>query len=95
LFIDIGRTAGQAVRPMLLIDRWKRRTFSVAPYFFMRYSINSSILEGDAIVKVGLIRCMQTEDMCPGTTDFKVMKEKKGAFAGVEADAEAAPAKRP
>jgi hypothetical protein len=28
-------------------------------------------------MKVGLIRCMQTEDMCPGTTDFKVIKEKK------------------
>lgn len=27
-------------------------------------------------MKVGLIRCMQTEDMCPGTTDFKVIKEK-------------------
>ncbi len=39
-------------------------------------------------MKVGLIRCMQTEDMCPGTTDFKVMKEKKGAFAGVEEEIE-------
>lgn len=28
-------------------------------------------------MKVGIIRCMQTEDMCPGTTDFKVIKEKK------------------
>jgi len=27
---------------------------------------------------------MQTEDMCPGTTDFKVMKEKKCAFEGIE-----------
>lgn len=27
-------------------------------------------------MKVGLIRCMQTEDMCPGTTDFKVMRER-------------------
>ena len=34
-------------------------------------------------MKVGLIRCMQTEDMCPGTTDFKVMKEKKCAFEGI------------
>ncbi len=39
-------------------------------------------------MKVGLIRCMQTEDMCPGTTDFKVMKEKKCAFEGVEGDIE-------
>ena len=39
-------------------------------------------------MKVGLIRCMQTEDMCPGTTDFKVMKNKKGAFEGVEEEIE-------
>jgi predicted metal-binding protein len=39
-------------------------------------------------MKVGLIRCMQTEDMCPATTDFKVMKEKKLAFANVEEEIE-------
>jgi predicted metal-binding protein len=37
-------------------------------------------------MKVGLIRCMQTEDMCPATTDIKVMQEKKCAFKGVEGD---------
>lgn len=26
-------------------------------------------------MKVGLIRCMQTEDMCPATTCFKVMND--------------------
>lgn len=31
---------------------------------------------------------MQTEDMCPGTTDFKVMKTKKCAFEGVEEEIE-------
>jgi predicted metal-binding protein len=31
--------------------------------------------------KVGIIRCQQTEDICPGTTDFKVAQEGKGAFA--------------
>ena len=31
---------------------------------------------------------MQTEDMCPGTTDFKVMKEKKCAFEGIEEEIE-------
>lgn len=31
-------------------------------------------------MKVGIIRCQQTEDMCPGTTDFKVAKEGKLAF---------------
>lgn len=39
-------------------------------------------------MKVGLIRCMQTEDMCPGTADFAFMRDKKGAFAGVEEDIE-------
>lgn len=39
-------------------------------------------------MKVGLIRCMQTEDMCPGTTDFKIAREKKGAFEGVEGEIE-------
>lgn len=34
-------------------------------------------------MKVGLIRCMQTEDMCPATTDLKVMQEKRCAFEGV------------
>ncbi|KUL01057.1 MAG: Uncharacterized protein XE11_2256 [Methanomicrobiales archaeon 53_19] len=31
-------------------------------------------------MKVGIIRCMMTEDMCPGTADFLVTKEGKGAF---------------
>ena len=39
-------------------------------------------------MKVGLIRCMQTEDMCPATTDIKFMAEKKGAFAGITEDIE-------
>lgn len=39
-------------------------------------------------MKVGLIRCMQTEDMCPATTDLKVMKEKKCAFENVEGEIE-------
>ena len=39
-------------------------------------------------MKVGFIRCMQTEDFCPGTTDFRMIREKKGAFEGVEEDIE-------
>ena len=35
-------------------------------------------------MKVGVIRCMQTEDYCPGTTDFKMIAEKKGAFEGID-----------
>ncbi|MCK9222097.1 MAG: CGGC domain-containing protein [Limnochordia bacterium] len=32
------------------------------------------------MVKVGIIRCQQTEDMCPGTTDFLIAKEGKCVF---------------
>ncbi|MCQ6961823.1 CGGC domain-containing protein [Methanolobus chelungpuianus] len=39
-------------------------------------------------MKAGLIRCMQTEDICPATTDLMVMKEKKLAFEGVEDEIE-------
>ena len=39
-------------------------------------------------MKVGIIRCMQTEDYCPGTTDFRMIREKKGVFEGVEEDIE-------
>ena len=39
-------------------------------------------------MKVGIIRCKQTRDVCPGTTDFVVMRQKKGAFAGIEEDIE-------
>lgn len=31
-------------------------------------------------MRVGIIRCQQTEDMCPGTTDFKVAAAGKCAF---------------
>ncbi|MDD2717116.1 MAG: CGGC domain-containing protein [Candidatus Wallbacteria bacterium] len=30
--------------------------------------------------KAGIIRCQQTEDMCPGTTDFKNAAQGSGAF---------------
>lgn len=39
-------------------------------------------------MKLGIIRCMQTEDYCPGTTDFKVIREKTGAFSGISEDIE-------
>lgn len=39
-------------------------------------------------MKLGIIRCMQTEDFCPGTMDFKVIKERKGAFENVTEDIE-------
>lgn len=37
-------------------------------------------------MKVGVIRCMQTEDMCPGTTDFVCIKNKQGAFSGADGE---------
>jgi len=37
-------------------------------------------------MKLGIIRCMQTEEICPGTSDFKAIREKKGVFEGVEED---------
>lgn len=39
-------------------------------------------------MKLGLIRCLQTEDMCPATTDLKLIKAKKGAFEGISEDIE-------
>lgn len=39
-------------------------------------------------MKVGMIRCMQTEDYCPGTTCFKMAREKKGGFEGAEEEVE-------
>jgi predicted metal-binding protein len=39
-------------------------------------------------MKLGLIRCLQTEDMCPATTDLKFSKAKKGAFEGISEDIE-------
>ena len=31
-------------------------------------------------LKVGIIRCQQTEDLCPGTGDFAAVEKKSGAF---------------
>ena len=39
-------------------------------------------------MKAGIIRCTQTEDYCPGTTCFKMAREKEGAFSGVTEDVE-------
>lgn len=39
-------------------------------------------------MKLGIIRCMQTEDYCPGTTDFKMVREHRGAFEVVEGEIE-------
>ncbi len=39
-------------------------------------------------MKVGVIRCRQTEDYCSGFKDFIAIKEKTGAFENVEGDIE-------
>ena len=39
-------------------------------------------------MKLGIIRCMQTEDYCPGTTDFRAVRDKTGAFADVQEEIE-------
>ena len=39
-------------------------------------------------MKLGIIRCMQTEDFCPGAGDFKAIRNKTGVFAGVEEEIE-------
>ena len=39
-------------------------------------------------MKVGILRCMQTEDFCPGTMDFRMIQQKQGAFHGVNEDIE-------
>ncbi|WP_165171714.1 CGGC domain-containing protein [Adlercreutzia sp. ZJ242] len=39
-------------------------------------------------MKVGIIRCRQTEDACPGTKCFEAIRLRTGAFSGVEEDVE-------
>ena len=39
-------------------------------------------------MKLGIIRCYQTREVCPGTTDFKFIREKKGIFEGVDEEIE-------
>ncbi len=39
-------------------------------------------------MKLGIIRCMQTEDYCPGTTDFKAINEKAGIFKDINEEIE-------
>jgi len=34
--------------------------------------------------KIGIIRCRQTEDMCPGSNCFNAVKENTGAFEAIE-----------
>jgi predicted metal-binding protein len=46
-----------------------------------RYRETGMILpRKEGTVKVGIIRCRQTEDLCPGTTDFAIARAGKGVF---------------
>ena len=53
--------------------RWKKH-----PKDFCRWSNTEQ--ENSDMKKVGIIRCRQTEHLCPGTTDFKLVTGGKGAF---------------
>lgn len=35
-----------------------------------------------------LLRCQQTEEICPGTSDLKVVKEHKGGFGDISEEIE-------
>lgn len=39
-------------------------------------------------MKVGLIRCVQTEDMCPGTGCFSTFKNKNSSLEEIDEDIE-------
>lgn len=39
-------------------------------------------------MKLGIIRCMQTEDYCPGKGDFMAVSKKLGIFSDVEEEIE-------
>lgn len=39
-------------------------------------------------MKVGIIRCAMTQEYCPGTSDFKAIREKTGVFEGTQEDIE-------
>lgn len=62
--------------------------FSIFAYMTFFSVISKEIKLTIEKMKVGIIRCMQTEDFCPGTTDFKMVRERKGAFEGITEDIE-------
>ena len=39
-------------------------------------------------MKLGIIRCLQTEDFCPGSGDFRAIRERRGIFEGVTEEIE-------
>jgi len=61
------------------------QTFLLPHSFISNLIIILSLLQS---IRLSIIRCMQTEDYCPGTTDFKFIREKKGAFENITEDIE-------
>ena len=64
------------------MDYFSRSLFREAPVLAVREAAEEIKME-EGIMKVGIIRCQLTEDMCPGSTDFKVAKEGSNAFAEI------------
>lgn len=54
----------------------------------MRIFVELESEKEDYKMKLGIIRCQQTEDFCPGNGCFKAVKHKKGAFEGTGEDIE-------
>ena len=76
------RFRDQALR-LALRSSGRTRTvldFSLSPAYYRTTAPNNRRIT----MKVGVIRCMQTEDMCPGTSDFKAMQNKTGGFESVD-----------
>ena len=44
--------------------------------------IGPKLIKEETNMKLGIIRRMQTEDYCPGSRDFRTIRERKGAFMG-------------
>lgn len=61
------------------------QTFLLSHSFISNLIIILSLLQS---IRLSIIRCMQTEDYCPGTSDFKFIREKKGAFENITEDIE-------
>jgi len=56
--------------------------------FFLSLQSEIYLYKNKNIMKVGIIRCMQTEDYCPGTADFLAIRAKRGSFAELDGELE-------
>ena len=60
----------------------RRSTHRASPSFFIIKQSRVRFFP-ETYMKVGIIRCQQTEDLCQGRNCFTVAKEGKGVFAGL------------